>query len=431
MAQCVTATALERIARRAIAASNGSVFVEAALLDHRGTPWIVGVGKAVGAMAEGARRALGMRFRSGPLIGKHVGPDGIDVIVAAHPLPDVRGVKAARALLEFVHGRRGEEEIVLLLSGGASALLAAPVGGVSLAGLRAATDGLVRAGARIDEVNCVRRHLGLALGGRLAIATRARVVVLALSDVVGDDPAAIGSGPASPDPSTVADALGVMRAFDLAGEVRDLLEHGAIHETPKPGDPRFSRVDYRLLATPVTLRERAAAEARAEGIEVRVETPLVTGEVEAVAARYLAIADTLAPGEILVAVGEPTVPMRGGPDSMGISNKMSRARFPGRGGRAQHLALLVARAIAERPLAFLAIGSDGTDGPTDDAGALVDGATVSHARSLGFDVDLALAGMNSSSLLGAAGALLRTGPTGTNLCDLHLLAALDPAVCRR
>lgn len=411
MSQRVTAAGLEQIARAAIAACAGAPLTEAALVGSPGRPWIVGAGKAVGAMAAGARRALGARFRHGPLVGKHGGEAGLEVTAAGHPLPDERGVRATHELLAFVGALGAEEELVLLLSGGASALLAATVEGVSLPGLIAATSELSRQGAPIAAINCVRRHLGLALGGRLAHATPARLRVLALSDVAGDDPATIGSGPASPDPTTVEDARAVARAYGLRGEVRDLLERGAIPETPKPGDERLARVEYRLLATPRSLREHAVLEARAAGYAPRVEEALVTGEVEAVAARYLALADQLAQGELLVAVGEPTVRVRGA----------------GVGGRAQHLALLVARALAGRPYAFLAIGSDGTDGPTDAAGALVDGSTWQSARSLGLDPEGALARFDAGPLLDATGALLRTGPTGTNLCDLHLLAALGPA----
>jgi len=191
--------------------------------------------------------------------------------------------------------------------------------------------------------------------------------------------------------------------------VRELLERGAISETPKPGDPRFGRVEYRLLATPITLRDRAAEEVEAAGLHALVKPALVEGDVRAVAAGYLARAERLRSGEVLIAVGEPTVRVSGG----------------GQGGRAQQLALEVACGIAGRPFAFLAIGSDGTDGPTDVAGALVDGATVPRAQAAGRNPESALADNDSSPLLDGIGALLRTGPTGTNLCDLHLLARLD------
>jgi glycerate 2-kinase len=406
MAQRVRRETLEEVARRAIAACGGAALTEAALRGRAGAPWMVGAGKAVGAMAAGARRALGARFRAGPLIGKHAAEG---VTVAGHPLPDERGARAAEALLAFVRARGDGEEVVVLLSGGASALIGAPVDGISLPALRAATETLLAGGAAIAEINVVRRHIGRALGGRLAAATRATVEVLALSDVIGDEPAAIGSGPASADPSTFADALAVAERYGIVGEVRDYLGRGARggeEETPKPGDPRLGRATHRILATPATLRARAVEEARAAGLRAEEVGRLVDGDVEAVAAEIAGAAAVLPTGAARIAVGEPTVRLRG----------------KGRGGRAQQLALGVARAIAGTPLLFAAVGSDGSDGPTDAAGAVVDGETWQRARGLGLDPAAALDGNDAWPLLDAVGALVRTGPTGTNLLDLHLLA---------
>ncbi|MSP61676.1 MAG: DUF4147 domain-containing protein [Myxococcales bacterium] len=406
------------VARAAIAACGGDALTEAALRGRTGSPWIVGVGKASGAMAEGARRALGARFRCGPLIGKEIGqeigqdagPAQIPVLRAGHPLPDERGVAATHALCDFLAALGPDEEVVLLLSGGASALLAATVEGVSLAGLRAATLTLLRGGATIRELNAIRRHVGRALGGRLALGTAAQIEVLALSDVVGDDAAAIGSGPASPDPSTFVEALAVAERYGVAGDVRAELERGARGEraeTPKPGDPRLARVRYRILATPATLLGCAAEAVRQDGLIARVDPAPVEGALEEVAARYAARARGLARGTVLLAVGEPTVRVRG----------------HGQGGRSQQLALAMAERLAGSDAAFLAIGSDGSDGPTDAAGAVVDGGTWETARALGLDPAGALEGCDAYPVLDAVGALIRTGETGTNLLDLHLLTA--------
>ncbi len=404
-------SALRAVAEAAIAACRGDRFVEEALAAWPAggpAPSVVGVGKAVAAMAEGARRALGGRARFGPLIGKHDDPR-FPIRVAGHPLPDARGAAATDELLAFLAALSDGDDAILLLSGGASSLLAAPLPGLSLDGLRAATSRLLRGGAPIAEINCVRRHLGRALGGRTAAATPARLTVLALSDVIGDDPATIGSGPASPDGTTFADAVAVAERVGIDGEARRFLAEGtrgAHEETLKPGDPRLARATVRVLAGPATLRARAAEAAANGGYFPLVEDHFSDGDVAALAARYAAAADQLAPGTVRVWVGEPTVTVAG----------------DGLGGRSQQLALLMARALAGRDLAFAAVGSDGTDGPTDAAGAVVDGATWARAIAAGLDPAAALTRFDAHPLLDAVGALVRLPPTGTNLLDLHLLA---------
>jgi glycerate-2-kinase len=370
-----TVERLKEAALQTVAALGGERLVRESNC-RAGEVWAVG--KAACAMARGS----GGR---GIVITKQAeAVDGFEVYEAAHPFPDERGVLATRRLLE--RAREATGEVLLCLSGGASALLAAPVEGVSLEVLRRATRALLEGGAEIGEINIVRRHLGAALGGKLAQATRAELTVLALSDVVGDDPAAIGSGPASPDPSTVADALAVAQRWGLDAEVTAALARA-------PETPKETRARYRILASPLTLRDEAAR--RLPGARVRPE--LVRGRVEDIAAELAAL--KLLPGEVWVAAGEPTLTVHGG----------------GRGGRAQHLALLVARAISGGDLAFVALGSDGSDGPTAAAGAAVDGSTWSDGG------EEALANFDSHTFLSRAGATLVTGPTGTNLTDLLLL----------
>lgn len=397
------------IAHEAFARCSGDRLVREALQGRARAPLIVGAGKAVGAMADGAWAALGHRFRPGPLIGKHPGPIGIDVVIANHPLPDARGEHATQALLEELHRLPEEDEVLLLLSGGASALLAGPIDGVSMEALRKGTEQLLRCGAPIAEINTVRRHLGIALGGKLALATRAHIEVLALSDVIGNRAHDIGSGPASGDPTSFAEALYLAQRCGLGDDLVGALKRGVqgqLPENPRPDDPRLTRVVHRLLASPETLRATALELAIAAGFAAEAIDPLVEGDVHDLAQRYGELARRLPRGHLLVAVGEPTVCMQ----------------REGRGGRCQQLALLFARAVQGLPVLLCAVGSDGSDGPTDAAGAIVDGSTWAIAIQRNLDPDGALSNNDAYPLLDALSVLVRTGPTGTNLLDLHLLA---------
>lgn len=415
---------LVAVARAAIGDCGGAPLVERALAGRTGEALlVVGAGKAVGAMASGAAAALAERYLGGPLIGKHP-LGGAPPVVArwlrpgSHPVPDERSERGARELLAAVAA--ADRSLLVLLSGGASALLSGPVDGVPLSDVQRVTQALLASGQPIARLNCVRKHLCVVLGGRLAAARRQpppSLLALALSDVVGDDPATIGSGPVSPDPTTFAEAVAAVRAAGVVdGPALAHLEAGArgeVPETPKAGDPRLDGVEYRILATPVTLRARAAERARAAGLLPRVEERLVEGDVVALAAHYLERGRGLGPGEVLVAVGEPTVRL---------------SARPGRGGRSQQLALDVGLRLhqaGERSLAFAAIGSDGSDGPTEAAGAFIDAALLadpawSDAGEQG--ARAALERNDAFPLLARLGALVHTGPTGTNLLDLHLLA---------
>jgi glycerate-2-kinase len=377
MAQRVSELAIETVA-----ALGGERLVRAAGV---AADEVWAVGKAACAMARGSGCARGIVItKQAETVG------GFQVLEAGHPHPDERSVTATAILLARAREVAPGTRVLVCISGGTSALLGGPVAGVSLAEMRAVTRALLDGGAAIGEINTVRRHLGAALGGKLAAATRAELSVLALSDVVGDDPAAIGSGPASPDPTTLDDARVIASRFGLG----DLLARAP--ETPKT----LPDIPYRILASPLSLRDEAAR--RATDFTVRTRPSLVSGPVEAVAAELAAL--TLAPGELWIAAGEPTVEVRGG----------------GLGGRAQHLALLMARALAGRDdVSFVALGSDGSDGPTTAAGAAVDGSTWERAR--GLDPERALTNFDSHPLLDALGATLVTGPTGTNLTDLLLL----------
>jgi hydroxypyruvate reductase len=400
---------LEETARQAIAACEGSALVRRAMGDLAldGPAWLVGAGKAAGQMGRGVAAAV--EVRGGVLVTKEgafdgFAPEGTMVRFGGHPEPDGASAAAADALVDFLARRSPDEHVVAVISGGGSALIGAPIEGVTLDDLRATTRALLAAGVPVARMNALRKHLGRAAGGRLAAACRARLDVLFLSDVIGDDASAVASGPFAADPTTWADALAAARDGGAPAAVRALCERGArgeLEETPKASHAR-----HHLVGSPATLLHEAALAARARFEVVRVLEPL-EGDVSEVASRLAGEALSLEPGECVVAGGEPTVRL---------------PADPGRGGRCQHLALLLARELRGRPLAFCAVGSDGNDGPTDAAGACIDGDGWAALESVGDPAD-AIARGDAYPLLDRAGLLVRTGPTGTNLLDLYLLAS--------
>jgi glycerate 2-kinase len=376
-------------ARAAIAACDGGALVAEALRGpHWRYAWVWAVGKAARAMA---------RDCGGALV--------VDGSVAGHPLPDERSVAAAEQLLAAARAVPSDERALLLLSGGASALVGAPVAGLTLDELQAATRALMHGAASIHEINVVRRHLTRLGGGKLAAACPGAIDVLALSDVAGDDPATIGSGPASPEPATRAEALALARRYGVPAAAVAALERA--DDNPRADDPAFARGSYRVLASPETLRAAAERALAAAGRRVRSWPTLVAGDVEDFAVDFAAAARTLAAGEALVAVGEPTVRVRG----------------PGVGGRAQHLALAMVAPLNSTNLAFVALGSDGRDGPTDAAGAFIDGRTLSRLAARGVDPVGALRRCDSHRALAAIDATIPRFDSGTNLTDLYILAS--------
>jgi glycerate 2-kinase len=369
-------------------------------------------------MVEAALSALGPRARDAlcvlPEGSKE--PRGARAIVAGHPRPTPGSLAAGRDMLAWARAN-GPIPALVLLSGGGSALAFAPAEGLAPEVKIEAVAAVMRAGATIQKLNAVRKHLSALKGGRLgALLAPARVRVLVLSDVPGDDLSTIASGPFAPDPTTYADAL---RAIDdlranVPAAARAHLEAGArgsVKETPKPGDPRLAGIEHRLLAGPVRLAQAAAEAARARGFDADSDPAPLTGDVADVAARLAAWARANAGrGRRLLALGgEPTITVPPG------------ARAPD-GGRAQHLALLAAKAVAGLPAAVLAAGSDGRDGPTEQAGAVVDGAALSASSGAGVDVDAALAEARSGPACVALGAAIPRVETGTHLCDLVLVA---------
>jgi hydroxypyruvate reductase len=396
---------LVSIAKSAIEHVGGARLVEAALVGRPlGPTRVWAVGKAAAQMAKGAARALGDDLVGGLCIAKRGSdsdsPRGFVALEAGHPTPDPDGERATRALFDDARACAPGERVLLLLSGGASALLALPVDGIDLATVAEATRALLHGGASIAEINAVRRRLGAALGGRLAarVPPDTPIDVLALSDVASDDPATIGSGPVSPDPTSLAVAQAIAARYRLSDRVVHALARAPALDR---ADPCFQRVRYRVIARPATLLKAAQAAVVTAGLQPVVREALVEGDVETVVASFLG--DPPRAGQVVVAVGEPTVVVRGA----------------GSGGRAQHLALLVGRAIAGRPFAFVACGSDGTDGPTVAAGGAVDGDSFATGPDAAAAGD-ALARFDSHPFLRRFGLTVETGPTGTNLSDLFL-----------
>jgi hydroxypyruvate reductase len=379
---------------------------------------LFGAGKASGAMARAVEEILGERVVDGLVIvkdGYTVPTRRIRLVEAGHPVPDARGEVAAREMLARVRGATGDDLVLFVISGGGSALTPAPAPPVTLAEKQETTRLLLAAGATINELNAVRKHVSLVKGGQLArAASPARVVSLILSDVVGDPLDVIASGPTAPDRSTFAEALAVLERKAVApripATVRDRLTAGAagrIEETPKPGDRLFDAVDNVVIGNNALVVDAAAAEASRLGYRPELLTRSLQGEAREVARALVARARALPPRTCLIAGGETTVTVHGG----------------GRGGRCQELALAAALALDGDPtLVVLAAGTDGTDGPTDAAGAIADAGTVARGERDGpRSARAALDDNDAYPFLAHAGDLLVSGPTNTNLLDIYLV----------
>ena len=377
---------------------------------------VIGAGKAAAAMAQAVEAQWPTdRPLTGLVVtryGHGVGPlPRIEVIEASHPVPDAAGQEAASRILGLVAGLGPDDLVLCLISGGGSALLALPASGVTLADKQAVNRALLRSGAGIHDMNCVRKHLSAIKGGRLAAAAApAPVVALAISDVPGDDPAVIASGPTVPDPSTLADARAVLARYGIApppAVIARLLDPAA--ETPKPGDAAFARTRMAVIATPLASLEAAAAVARAAGLHPLIMGDAIEGEAAAVAH---GMADTArqhaARGEacVLISGGETTVTVRGG----------------GRGGRNAEFLLALAVALDGYPgISAVACDTDGIDGTEDNAGAVLAPDTLARAAALGLDAPAMLADNNGYGFFTALGDLVVTGPTRTNVNDFRAI----------
>jgi glycerate 2-kinase len=385
---------------------------------------VLAAGKAAGSMAEVteqaylAERGLAPERLTGLAVARHGygrPTSVIEMIEAGHPVPDAAGLAAAERALALAESARADDLVLVLMSGGASANWIAPAAGVSFADKQAVTRALLRSGAAIDEINCVRKHLSRIKGGRLARhAYPARVVTVAISDVPGDDPAVIGSGPTVPDPTTLADARAIVSKFklDLPASVVRALDDPA-NESPKPGDPVFANSSFALAARPADALRAAEEAAAALSYEMISLGADVEGEARDVAAAHAKLArDLRAQGKraAILSGGELTVTMRG----------------KGQGGPNQEYALALAIGLGSMPaVAALAADTDGTDGgaglATDPAGALLDGGTAERAKALGLDPAAFLANNDSTGFFRKLGDLLEPGPTYTNVNDFRCI----------
>jgi glycerate 2-kinase len=398
-------------------------------LPERGRVLAVGAGKASGAMAAAVEEALGDQVAEGLVVvkdGYTVSTRRIRLAEAGHPVPDERGADAARQI-HALASRAGEEDLVLVLvSGGGSALTPAPAPPITLAEKQALTRQLLAAGATINQLNAIRKHCSLLKGGQLArAAAPARVHALLLSDVIGDPLDVIASGPTAPDPSTYEEALTILDRFELRARVpRSVLRRleaggrGELPETPKPQDPLFARVTNEVIGNNHLVVEGAVSRARELGFTPHVLTRSLEGEARKVAQGLVAQARQVSEGRgpvaapaCLIAAGETTVTVSG----------------PGNGGRCQEFALAAALELAGVDgVVILAAGTDGTDGPTSAAGAVIDGWSAGRATAAGFDPAGRLLANDSHPLLACLGDLVITGPTNTNLLDLYLALVARP-----
>lgn len=390
---------------------------------------LLAAGKAAGSMAEAAEafylNQLGVAAER--LCGVAVARHGygrptrvVSMIEAGHPVPDAAGLAAAERALAFADSGSPNDLVLVLMSGGASANWIAPASGISFDDKQSVTRALLRSGANIGEMNAVRKHLSRIKGGRLARhAFPARLVTIAVSDVPGDDPAVIGSGPTVPDPTTLADARAVIAKYALAlpaAVTRALEDPG--NESPKPGDPEFAGSTFTLAARPADALKAAEAAVQAAGYECVLLGDRVEGEAREVAAAHAERARALrAQGRraVILSGGELTVTIRG----------------HGRGGPNQEYALALAIALSGMSaVAGLAGDTDGTDGgaglASDPAGAVIDGETVARARALGLDPAAFLADNNSTGFFTALGDLLQPGPTFTNVNDFRAIVVDRP-----
>jgi glycerate 2-kinase len=386
----------------------------------------VGAGKASARMAQAIEHLLGAKLEQGLVVvknGHRASTNQITVVEAGHPIPDRAGRHAAERIRTLVRDLTPRDLLIVLLSGGASSLLPAPVPGITLADKQRTTRLLLRSGATIDETNAVRKHLSRLKGGGLALSTRATIATLILSDVIGDDVGTIGSGPTAPDPTTFADAIAVLQRYKLWHAVPDAVRlhllqgnRGAVPETLKPGSPRLRSVRHTIIGNNREMLDAVAHTAEQAGLHTYLFPIAITGEAQTEGKRFVERAlrlvrqaGRLRRPSCIVAGGEPTVTVTG----------------QGKGGRAQEFAAAAALHLAGVANVWLvALGTDGIDGPTDVAGAMVSGATAVQAGKIGVNLRSALKRHDTYPALKALRCHIRTGPTGTNVNDLYLFLLL-------
>ena len=386
--------------------------------------FVIGAGKASVPMAQAVEQILADRITRGVINTKygHSRPlQRIEVNEAGHPLPDERGVEGTEKIVKLLKEADRQTLVLCLLSGGGSALMPHPAAGISLEEKQQTTQRLLQSGASIEETNAIRKHLSGIKGGRLCqLAHPARVVTLILSDVVGNKLETIASGPTVADPSTFADCLRIVERYDLVGRlapsvIRRLQAgvRGGVEETPKPGDRIFSSCQNLVVGDNRLAVEAARAKAISLGYNTLVLSTQIEGEAREVARVYAALAkEVLSSGN---PVGSPACFIGGGETTVTVKGE-------GKGGRNQELVLAAAVQIdGLRDVVILSGGTDGTDGPTDAAGAVADGQTVRRAKQMGLSASDCLRENDSYQFFRALGDLLMTGPTGTNVMDIQIV----------
>ena len=384
----------------------------------RGRLIVLGAGKAAASMARavedhyaGSGRGVALEGLVVTRYGHAVPCRHIEVVEAAHPLPDEAGIAAAHRILALAAGAGEDDFVLCLISGGGSSLLTLPADGLSLAGKQAVNKALLASGAAISEINAVRKHLSAIKGGRLAAAAApAPMLSLLISDVPGDDPAIVASGPTVADPTRFSDAVAVLEKYRIGGpaEIIAHLRRGR-EETPKPGDPRLDRAETAIVARPANMLEAAAQAARAASVKPVILGDAIEGEAREVARKHAADAVEAAKGRLpalLLSGGELTVTIRGG----------------GRGGPNAEYLLALAIALDGYPgIHALACDTDGSDGSEGNAGAIIGPDTLARARALGVDPARALADNDSYGFFAALDDLVVTGPTLTNVNDFRAI----------
>jgi hydroxypyruvate reductase len=392
--------------------------------------YVVGAGKAGAPMSSAIAGILGDKLTNGIVIVKegHAPPGQIEspinILEAGHPIPDERGLRGTELILGLLEAATVDELVICLLSGGGSALLTAPVQGMSLDDFSRLTSTLLASGATINEINCIRKHLSQIKGGKLALAASpATLVSLILSDVVGDPLDVIASGPTVPDTTTFGDALDIISSYSLEENIPPSINthlqrgaRGEVPETPKPGDPIFDKLHNQIIASNRQAAFAARAQAEAEGFNALVLTTFLQGEAKqtgpilaSILRQIASSGDPIPRPACLIAGGETTVTLRG----------------DGLGGRNQELALSAVGELAGlEDVCLVTLASDGGDGPTDAAGAVVTGNSLARGKSLGLSTMKSLADNDSYHYFSPLGDLIITGPTMTNVNDLVFIFAL-------
>jgi len=420
----------EAAVRRALPLHNTAAYLPP---PPKGRTIVIGAGKAAGAMAQAVEALWPL---DAPLSGVVVTryhhtpqrpaglPHRIEVLEASHPVPDAAGLAASQRILSLVQGLTPDDLVLCLISGGGSALLTLPADGLTLAEKQGINKALLHSGANISEMNCVRKHLSRIKGGRLTAACApARVVTLTISDVPGDDPSVIASGPTVPDATTCADALAILKRYriEVPAPVLAMLEQGIL-ETPKPGDALFTGHAVHMIATPQQSLEAAAATAREAGLHAHILSDEMEGESREVGKVQAALARAVAQREQPFA--KPCVILSGGETTVTV-RPLPAGETRGRGGRAGEFCMGLAAALqGQAGVWALAADTDGIDGMEENAGAWVEPGTLARAQALGMKVDRYLDRNDAYGFFQPLGDLVVTGPTHTNVNDFRALLIL-------